>query len=159
MHEIKMRSYIRLLITHIQSGRLSPTPAVHSADGLLAPDAARAELVELFEPEYSDYINNKLAGDFAGALFDLLNTRHQGAGWMPIETAPKTGIIWLANYYSMRLGFWRKGKQFECHGSIGGGWADKALAEALGPCDLRFTPTKWQPTPTLHPTTPDEVGK
>jgi len=41
---------------------------------LLEPDAAREKLTEFFGPEYHDYIN-KLAGDFAGNLVKLLNTR------------------------------------------------------------------------------------
>lgn len=89
------------------------------------------------------------AGDFDALASPSME---KGDGWMPIETAPKTGIIWLACDFSMRLGYWMEGKQHECHGSVGGGWKDFAISESVGaPMDLRFTPTRWQPTPTLTP--------
>lgn len=72
-------------------------------------------------------------------------------GWMPIETADKSGgDVWLSNGSSMRLGFWLDGEQFENHGSIGGGWRDTASFENVkGGHDLHFAPTHWQPTPNL----------
>lgn len=73
------------------------------------------------------------------------------ADWLPMETAPLNENIWLANDHSIRVGFWLAGKKHECRGSVGGGWKDFALSEAQGsPMDLRFQPTKWQPTPRLN---------
>lgn len=69
-------------------------------------------------------------------------------GWLPIETAPKTGqYIWLAKPYLMRIGFWADGRQHENFGTKGGGWIDMAAAEGGGPRGLRFEPTHWMPLP------------
>jgi hypothetical protein len=75
---------------------------------------------------------------------------NDGGGWRPIETAPKNRNIWLADYSSMRVGFWLDGKQHECRGSVGGGWKDHALSgQWSAPRDLWFTPLFWKPVPTL----------
>lgn len=69
-------------------------------------------------------------------------------GWMPIETADKFCTIWLSDGFSMRLGFWMEGEEFENHGSKGGGWRDHANSENFkNGWDLHFTPTCWQPVP------------
>lgn len=72
--------------------------------------------------------------------------------WQRIETAPRDGtIIWLANRNIMRLGWWTSNRGYENHGTVGGGWIDKGLAEAGGVRGLTFAPTHWQPTPESCP--------
>jgi len=68
--------------------------------------------------------------------------------WQPIETAPKDGsYIWLGNENSIRIGFWASGIQYECRGTVGGGWRDLILHDTGNPCDLPFKPTHWKPVP------------
>ncbi len=67
--------------------------------------------------------------------------------WRPIAEAPKGRIIWLSDGGCMRLGYWRDGAEFECHGSVGGGWRDFAHCDVGYPRDLAFAPTYWQPAP------------
>lgn len=71
--------------------------------------------------------------------------------WENINTAPKDGsYIWLSGDFCMRIGFWMEGKEYECHGTVGGGWRDAAKAEGRGVNDLAFAATRWMPTPK-HP--------
>jgi len=72
------------------------------------------------------------------------------AEWQPIETAPTpNAYIWLSDGFSMRIGFWADGVEYEHHGSKGGGWRDMARLEARGPGDLLFAPTYWMPLPEI----------
>lgn len=67
--------------------------------------------------------------------------------WRTIDTAPKDQIIWLGCSGSLRIGFWSKGQQWECHGTKGGGWRDHSSSEFGGMSSLTFTPTHWMPIP------------
>jgi hypothetical protein len=68
--------------------------------------------------------------------------------WQPISTAPKDGTpVWVSNGFAMRIALWWDGKQFESHGSIGGGWRDYAALEYSSRSDLRWPPTHWMPLP------------
>lgn len=69
--------------------------------------------------------------------------------WQPIETAPKGDIIWLSDGGCMRLGYWRNGEEFECHGSKGGGWRDFAQCDSGYPRNLAFAPAYWMPLPPV----------
>ena len=94
-----------------------------------------------------------MSGHTPGTCYNNTGDR-QMSEWQPIETAPRDGsLIWLGSPEAMRLGFWTQGKEFENHGTTGGGWRDMSAAEKniTGETSLRtglhFAPTHWMPTP------------
>lgn len=78
----------------------------------------------------------------AKRIVDAVNATQ---GWQDISTAPKDRTyVWVSNGFSQRIAFWMEGKEYECQGSVGGGWRDLALAERCrGTADLMFAPTHW----------------
>jgi hypothetical protein len=46
----------------------------------------------------------------------------------------------------MRVAYWQSGLEYQCHGSIGGGWID-FYRPNTGPKGLQFAPTHCQPLP------------
>lgn len=75
--------------------------------------------------------------------------------WQEIETAPKDGtVVWVGSRSSIRLAFWRSGKEYEYRDFVGGGWRDHGGAERGDMADLHFTPTHWMDIPQ----TPIAVG-
>lgn len=81
------------------------------------------------------------------ALLAQAGAKQEGSAWQPIETAPKDGtVVWVSNGFSMRVAFWRDGKQYEHQGTVGGGWRD-FYASAGGTEDLGFQPAHWMPLP------------
>lgn len=70
--------------------------------------------------------------------------------WQPIETIPKDEpVLWLTNGRIIRLGWWVDGEEHEAHGTVGGGFIDKSMAEAGGVRGLPFAPTHWMHVPKL----------
>ena len=65
--------------------------------------------------------------------------------WMPITpTTPALETAIVADSSNMRFAQWRHGPEYECCGSIGGGWTDVDTGRGL-----HFLPTHYQPLPDL----------
>ena len=69
--------------------------------------------------------------------------------WTPISERHRASqdLMWVtAKGSPIRIAFWAPGKQYECLGSVGGGWIDYYRPNT-GPKGLQFLPTHCQPLP------------